>query len=106
MNQISSLKRLVHYQPEVTLNIPKYTSFPGANYCLIDLTELRFFSDSADSEIFYQLSQICRNIQILDIEFASVISNGIADLISAQQSLKHLYLFQWTTDISLPTDII
>src|ERR1043165_6462921 len=41
MNQIS-LKKLVTYRPlyQPLYNIPKFTSFSGANNCLKDLTEL------------------------------------------------------------------
>ena len=49
---------------------------------------------------FYQLSQICHNIQLLDISFYGVISDGLADLISVQQNLKLLRL-----DNCLTTDI-
>src|SRR5436190_18873892 len=62
MNQISSLKNLVI----LLFIIPKFTSFPGANNCLKDLKELHCRSD-IDSELLYQLSQICRNIQSLSI---------------------------------------
>src|SRR5437763_1210889 len=56
MNQISSLKRLTLRW--TLYNIPKFTSFPGANNCLKDLTEFHCKSNS-DSKIFYQLSQLC-----------------------------------------------
>src|SRR5436190_17182073 len=64
------------------LNFPKFTSFPGAKDCLKNLSELCCNSDICP-EFFYQLSQICHNLQSLSIMFLKVISNGLADLISA-----------------------
>src|SRR5436190_20214775 len=88
MNQISLKKIEIFTQ----LNIPNFTSFPGAKHCLKNLTELNCDS-SICPEIFYQLSQVCRNIQSLCINFEEVISNGLADLISVQQNLKHLMVY-------------
>src|ERR1044072_573825 len=55
MSQMSSLKKL---KWSWIYNFPKFTSFPGADNCLKDLTELHCRSNT-DSEIFYQLSHIC-----------------------------------------------
>src|SRR6266480_4600079 len=63
--------------------------YPGARNYFIDLSELCCVSDIY-SEFFCMLSQVCHNIQSLDITFVSVVSNGFADLISAQQNLKYL----------------
>src|SRR5205085_2932308 len=46
-------------------------------------------------EFFYQLSQICHNIQSLKIRFEEVISNGLSDLIFIQKNLKYLELSQF-----------
>ena len=54
---------------------------------------------------FYHLSQICHNIQSLTIEFEGNVSNGLADLISVQQNLKHLDIFQ-LYECEILTDII
>src|SRR4051794_16379978 len=86
MNQIPSLKKIEFNAP---LYIPNFTLFPGAKNCLKNLTELCCGSD-INPEIFYQLSQICHNIQTLSIHFEDNISNGLADLISVQQNLKYL----------------
>jgi hypothetical protein len=102
MAQMSSLKKL--WFAELS-NTPNFATFPGANNCLKNLTELCCFSQNGP-ELFYQLSQICRNIQFLSIDFVGVISNGLADLISAQQSLKYLKIFQWHDCRGLTTDII
>ncbi|PKK65979.1 hypothetical protein RhiirB3_411576, partial [Rhizophagus irregularis] len=61
--------------------------FIGAKDCLRNLTELCCSSDISP-EIFYQLSQICYNIQSLTIGFERTIAHGIADLISVQRNLK------------------
>ncbi|RIA99716.1 hypothetical protein C1645_746529 [Glomus cerebriforme] len=70
MKQIYSLKDL-DLLTKSTPNI-NFVSYPGA----------KFF--------FCQLSQICHNIQSLNITFGEEISDGIADLISGQQNLKYL----------------
>ena len=91
MNQISSLKNLeLYFLPLNNIkNIPKFTSFPGANECLKNLSELHCYSNN-NPELLYQLSQICHNIRSLKINLHKVTSNGIADLISVQQNLKYL----------------
>src|SRR5581483_4383765 len=61
----------------------------GAKDCLTNLSKLSCRSDIY-SEFFYQLSQICHNIQSLKIDFVEIISNGLADLISVQKNLKWL----------------
>src|ERR1044072_7953208 len=104
MNKISSLKKLVFCWSSLN-NIPKFTSFPGANDCLKDLSELQCYSEN-DPELLYQLSQICRNLQSLRIEFTKVISNGLADLVSVQRNLKHLDLSHWYVCEGLTSDII
>src|SRR6266542_1318574 len=91
MKQIPSLKSLDYNLefPE-TIQLP-FTYFPGASDCLVDLTV--FSCDSnLYSEVFYQLSQICHNIQTLTIVFESFVSNGLEDLISLQKNLKHVKL--------------
>src|ERR1051325_4210937 len=84
----TSLRELIFlsYPP---LNVPNLTSFPGAKDCLKNLSELHCESDIYP-EFFYQLSQICHNLQLLSITFDNVISNGLADLISVQKNLKRL----------------
>src|SRR5581483_6897707 len=87
MNQISSLKELNYWNhPHET-----FTIYPGLKDSLKNLSELNC-SSNVHSEFFYQLSQICHNIQILYIQFEQVISKGLTDLISAQKSLKRLEL--------------
>ncbi|PKC07323.1 hypothetical protein RhiirA5_500754 [Rhizophagus irregularis] len=84
MKEISSLRSLSFYSyPDMTFNI----YFIGAKDCLKNLTELCCSSDIS-TEIFYQLSQTCYNIQSLTIGFERTITDGIADLISVQRNLK------------------
>ena len=59
----------------------------------MELTELNCSSDIY-SEFFYQISQICHNIQSLTISFENVISNGLKDLISLQNNLKSVKMSQ------------
>ncbi len=81
MNQNSSLKSLVYYYSEYS---------PEAKICLTDLTELKCCSNIC-SEFFYKISQICHNIQSLTIGFEKI-SDGLADLISLQKTLKSVTL--------------
>ncbi|CAB4416120.1 unnamed protein product [Rhizophagus irregularis] len=99
MNQISSLKRLEYYLNSyriIPFNI-HFACFPGAKDCLKNLSELCCNSD-VYPEFFYQLSQICRNLQSLTIEFQDFISNGLADFISLQNNLKSLNLSSYEKD--------
>ncbi len=91
VRQITSLKKLVFYWHTPNLI---FTSYTEAKYCLKILTELDCHSD-INSEIFYQLSQICYNIQSLTIIFEYVISSGLIDLISVQKNLKYFSMTQY-----------
>src|SRR6266498_1228316 len=74
MNQISPLKTL-----DFSFGISKipFTYFPGAENCLTDLSVFGCHSDIYP-EFFYQLSQICLNIQSLTIIFKKTTpSNGL-----------------------------
>ena len=100
----SSLRKLT-FSLNLSLSIPKITSFPGAKVCLKNLSELCCDSDIY-SEFFYQLSQICHNLQSLNIMFYKVISNGLSDLISAQQNLKYLKIARYWENEVLTANII
>src|SRR6266498_3181101 len=80
VKQIPSLKKLNYcwYIPYLT-----FTSYPEAKYCLKNLSELECSSD-INSEFFYQLSQICHNIQLLTIEISTNSLDRLNDLISSQ----------------------
>ena len=60
---------------------------------------------TVNSELFYQLSQLCHTIQSLCIKFKDEISNGLTDLITLQNNLKHLTIqidkigFDWSVII-------
>ncbi|PKY12618.1 hypothetical protein RhiirB3_424314 [Rhizophagus irregularis] len=94
MNQILSLKSLEYYLG-CSQNII-FTCLPGAKTCLLDLIELKCRSDIY-SEFFYQISQICYNIQLLTIELRDI-SNGLADLIFLQNNLKSVTLISISCD--------
>ncbi|CAI2162526.1 13027_t:CDS:1 [Funneliformis geosporum] len=94
MNQITSLKSLDYrlgYIKQVQ-NVT-FTYFSGAKNCLKDLSEFKCDSNIY-FEVFYQLSQICHNIESMSISFKENISDGLADLISSQKNLKQLKLMQ------------
>ncbi len=94
MSQISlkELKLNYHYKPSYIPN-ETFVSYPGAIDCLKNLSELSFNSN-LDPELFYQLSQMCHNIQSLSMDIGHGISNGLMELISVQQNLKWFKTFQ------------
>ncbi|CAI2166496.1 9898_t:CDS:1 [Funneliformis geosporum] len=101
MNKIPSLKELIYTpsQHKMVFDVSKviFTYFTGATNCLKDLRVFRCNSYVC-SEFFYQLSRICHNVQFLDIELGSEISNGLIDFVSVQQNLKYLKLKNYTMD--------
>ena len=80
MSQISSLKRLDYNANHHIMNDISFTYFPGAKDCLKDLSELRCSSNIH----LGQLSQICHNLQSLNIDIESEVSSGLKELISSQ----------------------
>ncbi len=60
--------------------------------CLKNLAELTCNS-KVSSNFFHQLSKMCRNIRSLNITIDVVISRGLLRLISVQQNLKYLMIF-------------
>ena len=50
--------------------------FPGARDCLKHLSELSCTNDVC-SKFFYQLSQVCHNIQSLKIPFESIFATNL-----------------------------
>ncbi|GBC50672.2 hypothetical protein GLOIN_2v1876960 [Rhizophagus irregularis DAOM 181602=DAOM 197198] len=101
-NQISSLKKLTYYHSyfyyKRHFNI-SFPHFPGAR----DLSELCCGSD-LPSDFFYQLSQICHNLQSISIDFRSSVTDELKGLISSQNNLKDLNLSAF--DDGSWTDII
>src|SRR6266498_816834 len=84
------LKKLRFYSIYI-YNTP-FITYPGAIDCLKNLSKL-YCCSKLNSELFYQLSQICQHIQLLHITVNDVIFNGLTDLISVQQNLKYLNIF-------------
>ncbi|GBB86995.1 hypothetical protein RclHR1_13450001 [Rhizophagus clarus] len=82
MKEISSLRSL-------TLFIYPNTTFDlfQSKDCLKNLSDFRCGSNIS-TDLFYQLSQICYNIQSFTLEAEGIVSNGLADLISVQRNLK------------------
>jgi hypothetical protein len=93
-NQIPSLKKLIYYS-NYSHNIFSFTYFPGTK----DLSEL-CCSSNLPSNFFYQLSQICHNIQSITIELSydDHVSDELKELISLQNNLKILTLSIFTTN--------
>ena len=98
MSQITSLRKLTFYQYR---NVT-FTFYPGSKDCLKNLSEL-YCSSNIYTEFFYQLSQICHNIQSLTIEFEESISNGLADLISVQKNLKYISIILYDYLENIPS---
>ncbi|GBB96339.1 hypothetical protein RclHR1_02730011 [Rhizophagus clarus] len=86
------LKKLSYYTNSNTVNL-SFIRYPGAKDCLKNLSKFSCNSNVKPA-FFYKLSQICCNIQSLTIEFKSMVSNGLKDLISSQNNLKCLSLSQ------------
>jgi hypothetical protein len=107
-NQIYSLKKLTYvYNPKYHLNI-SFLYVPGTR----DLLEL-CCSSNLPSDFFYQLSQICHNLQSISVLFYSNVSyesNGSKELISSQKYLKNLTLsiydeYSWASANIIPAII-
>jgi hypothetical protein len=89
MNQFSSLKSLTFHQSTFINNFIPLVNYPGPK----NLSELHCNSNIS-SEFFYQLSKICHNIFLLDINIDNYISNELADFISIQKNLKYVSISQ------------
>ena len=88
-----SLKKLIVYRSRFFSKI-SFLTYSGAMDCLRNLSEFKCVSD-IDSKFFYQLSSICHNLRSLQIIFNNIISDGLANLISTQQNLKWLDIFNY-----------
>ncbi|GBC08759.1 hypothetical protein RclHR1_08360005 [Rhizophagus clarus] len=105
MKQIYSLKKLVYCLVEDSRDdnvssyfqhVSNFISFPGAENCLNNLSELRCGSD-INTEFFHQLTQLCHNIHSLRIHFCCI-SKELEDLIFSQKSLKSLSFIKHGAD--------
>ncbi|CAB4381694.1 unnamed protein product [Rhizophagus irregularis] len=102
MCQTSSLRELRYTLTNLTSIT--FTSYPGARECLKNLSTLSC-SSNIHPEFFYKLSKICQtSIHTLSIILNELISNGLADLISSLQNLRHLKVYQHKYGVDL-TDI-
>ncbi|CAG8714504.1 8062_t:CDS:1 [Funneliformis mosseae] len=88
MNEVGSLKSLE------CSNEDQFSSYPGAKHCLKNLSELKLYGTVINQEFFKQLSKSCRNIKTLDVNFFENIYNDLAELISKQENLTCVKLFQ------------
>ncbi|PKB98556.1 hypothetical protein RhiirA5_431181 [Rhizophagus irregularis] len=104
MNQISSLK-VLDFKHSNSGDI-KFIYLPEAKIHLENLTELKCGSNIC-SEFFYQMTQLCHNMQSLTIVFESQISNWLTDLISSQNNLKIVNLKRYNNyDDKITTSLI
>ncbi|CAI2170774.1 5569_t:CDS:1 [Funneliformis geosporum] len=87
--RMSSLK-ILEYKVHANIRV-NLAHLPGVIDCLKNLSVLKIYSN-VDYEIFNLLSQNCRNITSLSIQFQNYVSKGSIDLISSQNKLKHLSL--------------
>ncbi|RIA86405.1 hypothetical protein C1645_829324 [Glomus cerebriforme] len=94
-NQIGSLKKLKLWEYPKKINF-----YHGAKACLKNLSELRCMSNFSP-EFFYQLSQICHNISLLNITIEKFISKELIDLTSAQKNLQSFKMTQYSEPINL-----
>ncbi|RIA86772.1 hypothetical protein C1645_828769 [Glomus cerebriforme] len=103
MKQNSSLKELIYdidYYEYKVINcsgakkVPNYINFldfPGARDYLKNISRL-FCCSNTYPGFFYRLSQICHNIQLLNIEYENSFPIGLYDLINSQNNLKYFSL--------------
>ncbi|CAB4373746.1 uncharacterized protein OCT59_001259 [Rhizophagus irregularis] len=85
--QIYSLKKLFYYNNHYHINY-SFPYFPGIR----NLSELHC-SSNLPSNFFYQLAQLCHNIQTLSIDFHNYEAlNELKEFISLQDNLKSLTL--------------
>ncbi|RIA90187.1 hypothetical protein C1645_876264 [Glomus cerebriforme] len=96
VNQNSSLKRLTYYWTcDIDPNDISFTCLSEAKVCLTDLSELNCTS-SLPAEFFYQLSQICHNLQSFTIDIEEEASNdcsvSFVTLFLNLQEIKFLFL--------------
>ncbi|PKC14766.1 hypothetical protein RhiirA5_409011 [Rhizophagus irregularis] len=105
MNQISSFKVLDLKHSNNSGDII-FIYLPEAKIHLENLTELKCDSNIC-SELFYQMTQLCHNVQSLTIVFESQISNLLTDLISSQNNLKIVNLQRYNNyDDKITTSLI
>jgi hypothetical protein len=93
-NQVSALKKFTYFYDHLHNNIT-LPYVPGAR----NLSELCCSSD-IPSDFFYQLSQICHNLQSITILFSKRVSielKGLNELISSQNNLKNLTLLDYNS---------
>lgn len=88
----ASLKVLVVNRAEQ--NITHLFSLLRETTFLHDLSELHCHS-VFPHDVYHQLSEICHNIQHLDVSLEFSTSDGFAEFISVQRNLKYLYIWQY-----------
>ena len=95
----TSLK-ILDFDQDIPFTTVPFTTYPRAKDCLRNLSELSCAS-CVDSEFFRQMSRICHHLRSLQIIVEKVISDGLEELISNQQSLKNLRISSYSNSSSL-----
>ncbi|CAB5165175.1 unnamed protein product [Rhizophagus irregularis] len=67
--------------------------FPGALTCFSQLSSLDVDVDFVNSDVLYEMAQICRNLNRLTINNCSQDLPGLISLIDAQKNLKNVSLY-------------
>ncbi|RIA91600.1 hypothetical protein C1645_875321 [Glomus cerebriforme] len=67
--------------------------FPGALTCFSQLHSLNIDIYPLNSNVLYEMSQICKNLNSLSIQNFSKDSPGLISLIDTQRNLKKVYLY-------------
>ena len=93
MDQISL--KILDFDQDIPFTTVPFTTYPRAKDCLRNLSELSCAS-CVDSEFFRQMSRICHHLRSLQIIVEKVISDGLEELISNQQSLKNLRISSYS----------
>jgi hypothetical protein len=87
VSQIENVKVLI-WQTSQPLS-----SFPGASTCFNQLNRLTINLNYVNSKSLYMMSQICKDLNFLDIRYCSYDDPGLISLIDSQKDLKEVRLY-------------
>ncbi|CAB5353524.1 unnamed protein product [Rhizophagus irregularis] len=69
------------------------TSFPGASTCFSQLNSLTINLNYVNSKSLYEMAQICKDLEFLEVRYCSYDLPGLISLIDAQKNLKKVQLY-------------
>ncbi|RIA91066.1 hypothetical protein C1645_768448 [Glomus cerebriforme] len=67
--------------------------FPGSSTCFSQLYSLSIDLNYVDSDVLYEMAQICKDLNDLEIRYCSEDLPGLISLIDAQRNLKKVSLY-------------